>query len=71
MELIKQKGRRGGRVHFRIWKLDDSWEMSARKYGSLYEWEVYRWDKDRLDTTVHSPVLYTKRDALNFYKAAA
>ncbi len=71
MQLIKEHGKRGGRFHTRYWKLDDNWEMCARKMGSWYQWEVYRWDKERLNCTIHSPALYTKRDALNFYKAAA
>ena len=70
MQLIFEKGRRGGRVHTRKWKLDSHWEMCARKWGrSWYEWEVYRWNEDRRDSTIHSPKFYTKKDALDFYKA--
>jgi hypothetical protein len=69
MKLIYEKGRRGGRVYTRKWELDDNWEMCARKWGSVYAWQIYRWNTDRRDTTIHSPAFYTKKDALDFYRA--
>ena len=71
MILTEETGRRGGRYHTRFWDLGDSWEMCARKCGSWYEWTVYRWDEERINSPIHSPTFYTKRDAINFYKAAA
>ena len=69
MKLIYEKGRRGGRIHTRKWELDDNWEMCARKWGSYYVWRVLCWDTDRRDSTIHSSYFYTKKDALDFYRA--
>jgi hypothetical protein len=69
MQLIEERGHRGGRYHTRYWNLGDGWEMCARKMGSYYIWEAYR--PDSQSPANHWPTFYSKAEALAFYKAAA
>lgn len=71
MKLIKETGRRGGRYHTRYWDMGSRWEMCARKWGSYYIWEIYRWGDECRRWTTENEVFYSKAEALAFHKAAA
>lgn len=71
MKLIKERGSPAARYHTRYWDLGDDWEMCARKRGSYYIWEVYRWGDESRHWAIKDEVFYSKAEALAYHKVAA